>query len=237
MTDRLKKSVLRGAFLLPVIRQTIHDSNTSIIVYTEKYVIFLKRNLQNLSGLIIMLNNLNQAAISGNSIKALFNGLKLAENPKLLEEIKQRFNLTYGELPTFYPFDRYLEMTDWLRRQLYPGQPEAVGFELLGRAITRGFFEGPVGQVLKLSIKVMGAQRSIPYFFRIAGGALRFGKFEVVENKPYCIRAILYNVPGSPEIMRGMSLESMEVANIQNATFDYTKLNSDDTEFIVRWKE
>lgn len=101
--------------------------------------------------------------------------------------------------------------------------------------MTHGFFEGPAGQVLKLSIKVMGPQRSVPFFFRVAGGALPFGKFIVVENQPQYIRAILYNVPGSPEIMRGMSLESMVVANIKNSTVQYNKLNPGDTEFIARW--
>jgi uncharacterized protein (TIGR02265 family) len=182
-----------------------------------------------------MLND-SQAAISGNSIKALFNGLKLAEKPELLAEIQRRFNLAYPELASSYPFDRYLEMVDWLREQLYPDKAAPAGFELIGRAATRGFFQGPVGQVLKLSIKVMGAQRAIPYFFRIAGGALPFGKFVVVENKPNYIRAILYNVPGSPEIMRGMSLESMDETGIKNPTIDYYKLSPNDTEFVARWQ-
>ena len=81
----------------------------------------------------------------------------------------------------------------------------------------------------------MGAQRSVPLFFRVAGGAVPFGRFEVVENKPRYIRAILYNVPGSPEIMRGMSLEAMEATASKNPTVTYKKLNPDDTEFVARW--
>lgn len=81
----------------------------------------------------------------------------------------------------------------------------------------------------------MGAQRSVPFFFRVAGGALPFGKFEVVENKPGYVRATLYNVPGSPEIMRGMSLEAMEATNARNPTVVYKKLSPKDTEFTASW--
>ncbi|MBN9388509.1 MAG: DUF2378 family protein [Chloroflexi bacterium] len=182
-----------------------------------------------------MLNTSREVAITGNSIKALFTGLKLADKPVIFQETLDRFNVTYPNIGSSFPFDRYLEMVDWLRRQLFPFKSEAAGFEQIGRAVTRGFFEGAAGSVLKMSIKVMGAQRSVPLFFRVAGGAVPFGRFEVVENKPRYIRAILYNVPGSPEIMRGMSLEAMEATASKNPTVTYKKLNPDDTEFVARW--
>ena len=182
-----------------------------------------------------MLNLSKEATITGNSIKALFNGLKLSEKPDLFAETLSRFNVTYPNIGSSFPFDRYLEMANWLRLKLFPFKAEAAGFEQIGRAVTRGFFEGPAGSVLKISIRVMGAQRSVPFFFRVAGGAIPFGRFEVVENKPCYIRAILYNVPGSPEIMRGMSLEAMEATNIKNPTVIFNKLSPDDTEFIARW--
>lgn len=182
-----------------------------------------------------MLNTTKEATITGNSIKALIAGLKLSDNPIIFSETLDRFNVTYPNIGSTFPFERYLEMADWLRRKLFPYKSEAAGFEQIGRAVTRGFFEGAAGSVLKMSIKVMGAQRSVPIFFRVAGGALPFGKFEVVENKPRYIRAILYNVPGSPDIMRGMSLEAIEATNVKNPSVTYKKLSSDDTEFVARW--
>lgn len=177
-----------------------------------------------------------QQTIGSGSLKALFTGCGLPEKPGLLQALDIKFGLSYPHLPASYPFDRYLQMLDWLRQQLYPHDTEATGYEKLGRNITKGFFLGPAGQVLKLSIKVMGPQRSVPYFFKIAGAALRFGRFEVVEQKPGFVRAILWNVPGSPEVMRGMALESMEASAIKNPMVIYYKLDPNDTEFVARWE-
>ncbi len=175
-------------------------------------------------------------SIGSGSLKALFIGCELVKKPMVLAEIQNRFGLSYPNLPNSYPFDRYLELLDWLRQEFYPGDTEAKGYEKLGRAINRGFFQGPVGQVLKVSIRMMGPQRSLPYFFRITGGALKFGWFEIVEEKPNFIRAILHNVPGSPDIMRGMSLESMDMVGVKNPSITYYKFDELDTEFVATWE-
>ena len=178
-----------------------------------------------------------ETVIRAGSLKALFVGNELPTKPIILETLKREFDLDYANLPNSYPFDRYLQMLEWLRTQLYSLDPEAKGYEKLGRGIARGFFQGPVGQVLKLSIGVMGTQRSMRYFFRILGGALPFGKFEIVEERPGYIRSILYNVPGSPEIMRGMGLEAIQATNAKNAVITYRKFSSVDTEHIAKWED
>lgn len=184
-----------------------------------------------------MLKTTNEAAINGTSLKFLFIGLKLTEKPELMADTQRRFGLTYPNLPSFFPYDRYLEMLDWLREQLFPAEDEASGYELIGRAIASGFFDEPAGQVIKITAKLMGWHRAVPIFFRVIGGALPFGRFEIVESKPCYLRSIIYNVPGSPEIMRGMTLTGMEVANIKEPSIVYIKLNPGDTEYISRWSE
>lgn len=181
--------------------------------------------------------NSTEPVISASSLKALFVGSELTNKPLVLTGLRLEFGLDYPNLPSRYPFARYLEMLEWLRRQLYPFDTTTLAYEKLGRNITRGFFQGPVGQVLKISINVMGAQRSVRYFFRIMGGALPFGKFVVVEERPRFIKAILYNVPGSPDITRGMALESMVMGNIEQGSITYRKLSLLDTEFVATWVE
>lgn len=69
-----------------------------------------------------------EAGITGNSIKALFNGLKLPEKPDLFAETLRRFSVTYPNIGSSFPFDRYLEMAEWLRKQLFAGKDEATGY-------------------------------------------------------------------------------------------------------------
>jgi uncharacterized protein (TIGR02265 family) len=178
-----------------------------------------------------------EPTINARSLKTLIVGNGLVDKPAILESLRRDFGLTYPDLPEHYSFERYIEVLEWLRQKLFPTDSMALGYEKIGRNITRGFFQGPVGQVLKLSINVMGAQRSVRYFFRIMGGALPFGRFEVVEERPRYIRAILYNVPGPPDVTRGMALESMEASNIKQGTITWRKLGPADTEFIARWAE
>ena len=169
--------------------------------------------------------NWNEPAISNSSLKALFTGCEIANKPVIAEGLRQHFDLDYLKLPARYPFPRYLEMLDWLRRVLYPVDKPELGYEKIGRNITKGFFQRSVGQVLKLTLGPLGAQRSVHYFFRIAGGALPFGEFKIVDERPGYIRAILYRVPGSPDLMRGMGIESMEMAGIKLRQYQIYQIN------------
>ncbi len=178
-----------------------------------------------------------ETAIGVGSLKALFAGSGITSQPDLLHNLRYEYNLPYPDLPNRYSFDRYLDMMSWLRKRLYPYDSEALGYEKLGRNITQGYFLGMAGQVLKMSIGVLGVQRSVRYFSRVAGGALAFGEFKVVEEQPRYVRAVLYNVPGSPDIIRGMALESMKAINAKNPSVIYRKLSPLDTEFIARWEE
>jgi len=179
--------------------------------------------------------NWNEPAINKSGLTALVTGCEIALKPILAAGLKEHFNLDYLKLPARYPFPRYLEMLDWLRRLLYPLNTLELGYEKIGRSITKGFFQRPVGQVLKLTLGPLGPQRSVHYFFRIAGGALPFGEFQIVAEHPGYIRAILYRVPGSPDVMRGMGLESMEMAGIKHGSIKYTKLTPQDTQFEADW--
>ncbi len=177
----------------------------------------------------------NEPAISNSGLKALVTGCEIATKPAIAEGLRQHFDLDYLQLPARYPFPRYLEMLDWLRRLLYPLDKPELGYEKIGRSITKGFFQRPVGQVLKLTLGPLGTQRSVHYFFRIGGGALPFGEFQIVAERPGYIRAILYRVPGSPDLMRGMALESMGMAGIKHGSIKYTKLTEQDTQFEAEW--
>ncbi len=181
-------------------------------------------------------SKLDESYIKQGSLRALFEGSELTTRSDLLTMLAAIWDLPYSALPTRYSFERYLDMVKWLRQQLYSTESAEKGYEKLGRNITKGFFLGMTGQVLKITMNVMGIQRSVGYFFRVAGGALPFGEFKVVEEKPGYVRAILYNVPGSPELMRGMALESMNIAKAINPQVAYHKLNALDTEFIARWE-
>lgn len=172
------------------------------------------------------------------SLRSLYSGCELATKSLLLAEIKQRFDLDFGALPLQYPFDRYLEMLEWLRPQLYPTDSEAVGFEKIGRNITKSVFAGATGTTMKISAAAIGVDIGVPLFFRILGHALKFAVFEIVEHpmRTGYIKFRLLNVPGSPDLTCGMVLEAMDAAKAVNSTITYHKINSTDTEFEVRWK-
>ena len=151
--------------------------------------------------------------IGSGSLKALYIGCNLSTRPDLTTSIFTQFNLDLTTPPQSYPFERYLEMLDWLRRKLYPNDTYELGYEKIGRAITRGFWAGPVGQVLRVSIGLMGVQKALPFFFRKLNSALPFGKFEVSMVRSGYLRAVLYNVPGPADITKGMALEAMDTAH------------------------
>lgn len=180
----------------------------------------------------------SERIIKVGSLRSLYNGCELSTKLSLLLEIKQRFGLDFQALPVQYPFDRYLEMVEWLRPQLYPQDSVEVGFEKIGRNITKSVFTGPTGTTLKISAAAIGVEIGIPLFFRILGHALKFAVFDIVEQPPRTgyIKFRLLNTPGSPDLTRGMVLEAMDATRAINSTITYHKLNQNDTEFEVRWQ-
>ncbi len=185
----------------------------------------------------VMLLKNTEASIGEGGLKALFTGIDIGSKPWIAAQLEAAFDLNPAKLPNHYSYERYCEMLEWLRLQLYPGLSAPKAYEQIGRSIIKGFFQGRVGQVLKLTVNVLGAQRSMRYFFRIAVNALEFGRFEIIEEKPGYVRAILYNVPGTSEIMCGMGLESMAHTNAKNGTVTYRRLNNLDTEYTASWQE
>ncbi len=179
----------------------------------------------------------NEPTIKASSLQALFDGCELSTKPKILLALHQLFNLDYKALPAYYSFERYVKMLDWLRRELYPSDDEALGYEKLGRHITQGVFQRPAGQVLKMTVSIIGSKRALPYFFRKLGTALPFANLEILEERIGYVRFILHNVIGPADVTRGMMLESMKVTNVSEGKVTYRMLNVKDTEFEASWQD
>ncbi len=175
--------------------------------------------------------------IKAGSLRALIEGNNLDDDAFVLAKLEQQFGIAYPVLPDYYPFDRYLELLNWLRQELYPHEPASQGYEKLGRQITQGMFRGAVGQLLKKSAELLGVQRGLYFFFKILGGALVFGTIETQEHRPGYVRFILWNVPGPPEVTSGMILEAMQAAKVKQSQISFHKPGLNDTEFEVRWQE
>ena len=175
--------------------------------------------------------------IKAGTLRTLMEGIEIAQQPAIAAKLKLKFGLNYQKLPDYYAFDRYLELLDWLRVQLYPHESEALGFEKIGRNITQGMFCDAVGYLLKISAEILGIQQGFHFFFDILGSALWFGKIEILEHCNGYIRFMLWNVPGSPDVTRGMILETMEAAKARQAKITYSNPSPNVTEFEVFWQD
>jgi uncharacterized protein (TIGR02265 family) len=176
-----------------------------------------------------------KAVIKVNSLKALFKGCNLETKPFVTQPLLQKFGLDIQNPPPEYPFDRYLEMLDWLRQQLYTVDSPALGFEKIGRNITNGVFDSAIGQILKGSAELLGPERGMKFFFQKLGGALAFGTLNLLEQKPGYIRFELLNVPGPADVTRGMALAALEAAKVKAPAINFHMRNEYDNEFIATW--
>ena len=73
------------------------------------------------------------------------------------------------------------------------------------------------------------------YYYRIMSAAMPFSRFEILEEKEFYLRSVLYDAEGPADIIRGIALEGHEAVGVYNPRITFTKLSATATEFITQW--
>jgi uncharacterized protein (TIGR02265 family) len=166
--------------------------------------------------------------VSGKMVQAVLESCNVHQNPQLLEMIKTRFGFDLDFVPTNFPYDKYMQINEFVARELYPQQDLQTALEKIGYDSVHYYFRHPTGQILKTMAGVLGVQRGAKIFVQNMKHRLPWGIHELEEVQPKYVRYRVRLVPGTGAMIRGTMRASVEVTGGKIKSLKTTLLDFED---------
>ena len=150
--------------------------------------------------------------IGGHNVLIMLEGNSSGLPASWQSQILTQFGFDVRQPPATYPYTRYLEIVDCLRKELYADLSDDEAYQRLGRAASLSYFNGVSGQILKIAASVMGPVRGARQFVKTMEIALPWDKHTLVEARTgYMCYSKTFS-GGSPALMLGFMQASVEAA-------------------------
>ncbi len=175
--------------------------------------------------------------VRGSAVLLLFGGLGLKGRPDLQHVLQTRFAYNANNPPVSYPYERYLEIAEYLRQTFYGSKTPEEGYEELGYRLTQSYFQGVSGQVLRVLARVLGPERGARQFLHMMSNNLPWGRHELQEVSSNSARYCKSGVGGPPALMLGILRASLEAsgATLVRATYSVISESDDEVVYAVEW--
>lgn len=150
------------------------------------------------------------------SIKNLLVVLQAEKKPILLQNLQERFNFDYYNPPDYIPIETALAIFEYLRRQFYSDRDYEAGVEALGAISLEAHFQGALGYVNKIAIKLVNQERLPGMIVRNLRLRMPYSKHFLEEERKGYLR---YRQTGGllpPAFTRGLLKAIFNAANAKN---------------------
>lgn len=182
------------------------------------------------------MRSLSHKKLAGDVAIHPIKGSKAANNPEILQTIRERFNLDYHNPPITMPHEDYLEMLEYLRQVLFPEKNYEAGYEALGVCILQGHFQGVVGQVNRIAARIISAEKSIEIYLKANNNAVPFGQYTLDELGKHHARYRQTGVPGPPALERGIVKASIEATGAKNVRVTSVEHAKENIVYEITWE-
>lgn len=172
--------------------------------------------------------------ISGASVKLLLDGSSVANHLELQKNLLDLFGFDSNSPPLFYPHAKYLQIAEFIRTELYKAYSNDAAYEEIGRGIVKAYFQGSIGQVVKITAEMLGPRVASKTFLKITKQCMPWAIHEYEVGQNY-FRYHLRLVPGPPALMRGILKASVEATDAKLLGAKSTVLSEEDVLHEVEW--
>jgi uncharacterized protein (TIGR02265 family) len=170
------------------------------------------------------------------AIQSLLLGCGIKEKPALQRVIKEQFAHDYDN-PRDIPFEKYVEIVEYLRETLYPFRNSDEGYLALGKAVTAGGFQGVMGTIRKSIGKVLPPEKVIELFLKDFITNTPFARSDLEEARKGYIRWRVGNLEGAPpKLLTGVLTGMYETFNLKNLQVKDTQIDSGTFVYEIFWE-
>lgn len=165
----------------------------------------------------------------------MLTGINIQDFPDVAQILEKQFGYKQPSPPATIPYDTFLSILEQLKRQVFPNRSQDEAYEMFGRAILHGFVSGPIGEITKMSSKLLGPVRGARFIVKNASSTFPFGRHELEEVRDGYFRYHYYDIPGNPALVRGLIRAAFDLSAVSNLQVTSIVLSPEEALFEATW--
>lgn len=159
---------------------------------------------------------------------------------RLTERLKDRLAKEAGidlraPLKPGYSLDSWDTAVTVAAEELHPKVELAVAFELLGAALTQGYFDTMVGSALAAMLRLIGPPRAIRRIERSLRSGNNYSQTSLTELSPSHFEIHTNETGRLRDNLRGVIRRGMEVAGARNVRCTVVRFDETNTVYDIEW--
>jgi uncharacterized protein (TIGR02265 family) len=164
----------------------------------------------------------NQLQVTKLAFDSLAKGVKLSDNPPLLQKVKNLYD-PQNQQPA-YPATNFIKYIDVLRQELYPNLSEENGLVELGTLGFQGFYQGTIiGGIMLAALKTMRPLRILKLGKRM-WAEIGVGEVEGREISSHVYETQSRKFLIGPYFLIGMTVEAFRASGLKKVQYKVSYL-------------
>ncbi len=181
----------------------------------------------------------DQRGVYAHTVDGFFlRGLKRQLTDRLLDRVRDDAGIDLRRrLEVLYPLPVWERAVSVAAEELHPGVPQPLAFELLGAALTQGYFDTLVGQAIRPMAVLLGPGRAIHRIEASVRSANNYTESSVIRHAPNHYSVIVNEVGPLRDHLRGAVRRGLEVAGARNLRCQVASHDATQVILDISWDE
>ena len=178
-----------------------------------------------------------QRGVYAHTVDGFFlRGIKRHLSERLLDRVRDEAGIDLRRrLEVLYALPAWERSVCIAAEELHAGVPQSVAFELLGAALTQGYFDTIVGQVLRPMVVLLGPARTMHRIEASVRSANNYTESSLVRHAPNHFSVIVNEVGPLRDHLRGAVRRGLEVAGAQNLRCEVSSYDDERVVLDISW--
>lgn len=178
-----------------------------------------------------------ERGVYAHTIEGFFiKGLKGQLTERLMQRVADEAGIDLRkQLETRYLMPTWERAVTIAAEELHPSLPREDAFELLGAALTQGYFNTLVGSAMGAMLRIIGPARAMRRIEASVRTANNYTESSLIEHAPNHYSVIVNEVGPLRDHLRGAVRRGIEVAGAQNLKCVVTSFDDTSVVLDITW--
>lgn len=165
-------------------------------------------------------------------------GIKKQLTERLLNRVRDEAGIDLrGRLEVLYPMPSWERSVCIAAEEIHPNVERHVAFEALGAALTQGYFDTLVGQVIRPMVVLLGPARTMHRIEASVRSANNYTESSLIRHATNRYSVIVNEVGPLRDHLRGAVRRGLEVAGAQNLRCEVSSYDDERVILDISWDE
>lgn len=180
---------------------------------------------------------LPERLVFSQTVEGLFlRALKPRLTPRLMDRLADEAGVNLrAPLKPGYSLTAWDAAVALAAEELHPGEDPAVAFELLGAALTQGYFDTVVGSAMAAMLRLIGPKRAVRRIERSLRSGNNYSETRLMELAPNAYELHTNEVGRLRENLRGVIRRGMEVSGAKSVRCRVLRFDDVGCVYAIEW--